>query len=74
MRAALVKDLPPPEPAKPVAKQDKATAKKVSAKAENTDKPAEQPAAVEATPTTEVPAKTEQVLTETWSYQLSADE
>ncbi|MNC75232.1 hypothetical protein D3C75_1267310 [compost metagenome] len=56
------------------AKPEKAAAKKVAAKTENTDKPAEQPAAAEATPTTEVPAKTEQVLTETWSYQLSADE
>ncbi|MNE15093.1 Glucans biosynthesis protein G precursor [compost metagenome] len=76
MRAALVKDLPPAEPAKAevAAKPEKAAAKKVAAKTENTDKPAEQPAAAEATPTTEVPAKTEQVLTETWSYQLSADE
>lgn len=76
MRAALVKDLPPPvETAKPAApaKQDKVAAKTVAAKTENTEKPTEQPAAA-ATPTTEVPAKTEQVLTETWSYQLSADE
>ncbi|MHA6197777.1 glucan biosynthesis protein G [Pseudomonas wadenswilerensis] len=78
MRAALVRDVPV-EPAKPEkqeepkkqekpAKHDKAAAK--TAKAEQ---PAEQPAA-EAAPTPEAPATTEQVLTETWSYQLPADE
>ncbi|MNE07307.1 Glucans biosynthesis protein G precursor [compost metagenome] len=69
MRAALLRDVPvePAKPAKP-AKQDKAAAK--AAKAE---KPAEQPAA-DAASTTGAPATTEQVLTETWSYQLPADE
>ncbi|MNZ92034.1 hypothetical protein D3C78_1110420 [compost metagenome] len=69
MRAALLRDVPvePAKPAKP-SKQDKAAAK--SAKAE---KPAEQPAA-DAASTTGAPATTEQVLTETWSYQLPADE
>ncbi|MBC2654683.1 glucan biosynthesis protein G [Pseudomonas sp. MSSRFD41] len=37
-------------------------------------KDAKQPAAAEAAPATPEPAKTEQVLTETWSYQLPADE
>jgi len=71
MRAALVRDVPV-EAAKPAkdAKQDKAAAKQ--AKAEKAAK-AEQPAA-DAAPTNETPATTEKVLTETWSYQLPADE
>ncbi len=71
MRAALVRDVPV-EPAKPAqdAKQDKAAAK--HAKAEKAAK-AEQPAA-DAAPTNGTPATTEKVLTETWSYQLPADE
>ena len=72
MRAALVRDVPV-EPAKPAtkdAKQDKAAAK--HAKAEKNAK-AEQPAA-DAASTNGTPATTEQVLTETWSYQLPADE
>ncbi|MHC6227808.1 glucan biosynthesis protein G [Pseudomonas sp. X10] len=75
MRAALVRDVPV-EAAKPAkdSKQDKAGAKHVKAeKAGKADKPAEQPAADAAT-TTEAPATTEKVLTETWSYQLPADE
>ncbi|MEZ0198101.1 glucan biosynthesis protein G, partial [Pseudomonas qingdaonensis] len=77
MRAALVRDVPV-EPAKPAqdAKQDKATAKHAKAekavKAEQSAK-AEQPAA-DAAPTNGAPATTEKVLTETWSYQLPADE
>ncbi|UVL56731.1 glucan biosynthesis protein G [Pseudomonas sp. B21-035] len=69
MRAALLRDVPvePAKPAKP-SKQDKAAAKHAKA-----DKPAEQPAA-DAASTTGAPATTEQVLTETWSYQLPADE
>ncbi|MFV0925348.1 glucan biosynthesis protein G [Pseudomonas palmensis] len=69
MRAALLRDVPveQPKPAKP-AKQDKAAAK--HAKQET---PAQPPAADAAT-TTGTPATTEQVLTETWSYQLPADE
>ncbi|MNV62542.1 Glucans biosynthesis protein G precursor [compost metagenome] len=72
MRAALVRDVAV-EPAKPVAKeakQDKAAAK--HAKAEK-DAKAEQPAA-DAASTNGTPATTEKVLTETWSYQLPADE
>ena len=72
MRAALLRDVPV-EPAKDT-QQDKAAAKHV--KAEKTAKgqaPAEQPAADAAT-TNGAPATTEQVLTETWSYQLPADE
>jgi glucans biosynthesis protein len=68
MRAALVRDVPV-EPAKPAhdAKHDKA-----AAKADKAAK-AEQPAADAAT-TNGTPATTEKVLTETWSYQLPADE
>jgi glucans biosynthesis protein len=72
MRAALVRDVPV-EPAKPAAKdakQDKAAAK--HAKAEK-DAKAEQPAA-DAASTNGTPATTEKVLTETWTYQLPADE
>ncbi|WP_318010854.1 glucan biosynthesis protein G [Pseudomonas sp. p1(2021b)] len=71
MRAALVRDVPV-EPAKPAkeGKQEKATGK--HAKAENAVK-AEQPAA-DAAPTNGAPATTEKVMTETWSYQLPADE
>lgn len=71
MRAALVRDVPV-EPAKPAkeGKQDKAAAK--HAKAEKAAK-AEQPAA-DAASTNGAPATTEKVMTETWSYQLPADE
>lgn len=76
MRAALVRDVPV-EAAKPAAeaKQEKAAAKHAkhdkTAKAPATE--AEQPAA-DAASTNGAPATTEQVLTETWSYQLPADE
>ncbi|MFV3325265.1 glucan biosynthesis protein G [Pseudomonas sp. NY15372] len=65
MRAALVRDVPV-EPAKPAkeGKQEKANGKHAKA---------EQPAA-DAAPTNGAPATTEQVMTETWSYQLPADE
>lgn len=71
MRAALVRDVPV-EPAKPAkeGKQEKAAGK--HAKAEKAVK-AEQPAA-DAAPTNGAPATTEKVMTETWSYQLPADE
>ena len=76
MRAALVKDLPV-EPAAPVepAREEKVPAKhdKAHAKAEKVAEPAPAPAeAAPAAPTE--PVKTEQVLTETWSYQLPADD
>ncbi|WP_416422025.1 glucan biosynthesis protein G [Pseudomonas sp. App30] len=75
MRAALVKDapLPPAKPAEPV-KEEKPAAKhaKANAKHAKADKPAEQPAP--AAPTPEEPVKPDQVLTETWSYQLPSDE
>ncbi|WP_281169459.1 glucan biosynthesis protein G [Pseudomonas cremoricolorata] len=75
MRAALVQDVPV-EAAKPAAdskhekntKHDKAATKQAKAAA-----PAEQPAA-DAASTPPAPATTEKVLTETWSYQLPADE
>ncbi|MDZ4018737.1 MULTISPECIES: glucan biosynthesis protein G [Pseudomonas] len=72
MRAALLRDVPveQPKPAKET-KQDKAEAKHAQAKAEKAK--AEQPAA-DAASTTGTPATTEKVLTETWSYQLPADE
>jgi glucans biosynthesis protein len=69
MRAALLQDVPveAPKPAKDT-KHDKAAAKHAKA-----EKPAEQPAA-DAASTNGAPATTEKVLTETWSYQLPADE
>ncbi|MDF9617151.1 glucan biosynthesis protein G [Pseudomonas entomophila] len=76
MRAALLHDVPveAPKPAKD-SKQDKAAAKHAHAKAEKAkaEQPAEQPAA-DAASTNGTPATTEKVLTETWSYQLPADE
>jgi len=105
MRAALVRDIPQPEPTKAstpnsnssVAKADKLAAKQqekkekeaAAAAAKQADakpakeakdakdkdhKDAKQPVAAEAAPATPEPVKTEQVLTETWSYQLPADE
>ncbi|AKA83995.1 Glucans biosynthesis protein G precursor [Pseudomonas synxantha] len=76
MRAALVQDIVQPEP-EPVSthvlKADKVLAKQheKQAKKDAKDKQAQQP---EAAPATPEPIKTEQVLTETWSYQLPADE
>lgn len=89
MRAALVKEIASPEPAKAsvpyanssIAKADKIAAKQLEKKEKESkdakDKDAKQPAAAEAAPATPPApdaAKTEQVLTETWSYQLPADE
>ncbi|WP_310503510.1 MULTISPECIES: glucan biosynthesis protein G [Pseudomonas] len=81
MRAALVQDIVTPEPEKvstQVLKADKVLAKQheKAAKKDAKDKDAKQPeAAAPATPLpTQDQAKTEQVLTETWSYQLPADE
>ncbi len=76
MRAALVQDIVQPEPEKvstQVLKADKVLAKQheKQAKKDAKDKEAKQP---EAAPATPEPIKTEQVLTETWSYQLPADE
>ncbi|KAF0862447.1 glucan biosynthesis protein G [Pseudomonas sp. LD120] len=51
--------------------KDAQDAKSVKDKA---PKDAKQPAAAEAAPATPEPVNTEQVLTETWSYQLPADE
>ncbi|KQQ59264.1 glucan biosynthesis protein G [Pseudomonas sp. Leaf129] len=83
MRAALVKDLPvePVKAAEPV--EDKAAHKhdKAHGKAEKPAEVAQAPAATapeaaaETAPVTPTePVKTEQVLTETWSYQLPADD
>ncbi|POA30103.1 MULTISPECIES: glucan biosynthesis protein G [unclassified Pseudomonas] len=89
MRAALVKEIVAPEPVKAslpnanssIAKADKIAAKQLEKKEKESkeakDKDAKQPAAAEAAPATPPApdaAKTEQVLTETWSYQLPADE
>ena len=76
MRAALVQDIVQPEPepvSTQVLKADKVLAKQhdKQAKKDAKDKEAKQP---EAAPATPEPIKTEQVLTETWSYQLPADE
>lgn len=83
MRAALVKDLPvePAKAAEPV--EDKAAHKhdKAHGKADKPAEVAQAPAATapeaaaETAPVTPTePVKTEQVLTETWSYQLPADD
>lgn len=76
MRAALVQDIVQPEPesvSNHVLKADKVLAKQheKQAKKDAKDKEAKQP---EAAPATPEPIKTEQVLTETWSHQLPADE
>ncbi|WP_338137059.1 glucan biosynthesis protein G [Pseudomonas lactis] len=76
MRAALVQDIVQPEPesvSNHVLKADKVLAKQheKQAKKDAKDKEVKQP---EAAPATPEPIKTEQVLTETWSYQLPADE
>ena len=76
MRASLVQDIVQPEPEQvstQVLKADKVLAKQheKQAKKDAKDKDAKQP---EAAPATPEPIKTEQVLTETWSYQLPADE
>ena len=89
MRAALVEDIVKPEPEKVstqvlkadklLAKQHEKQAKKDAKEAKDAkdakDKDAKQPEAASATPLSNPdPAKTEHVLTETWSYQLPADE
>ncbi|NMX70005.1 glucan biosynthesis protein G [Pseudomonas sp. WS 5059] len=76
MRAALVQDIVKPEPEQAstqVLKADKVLAKQHEkhAKKDAKDKQDKQP---EAAPATPEPVKTEQVLTETWSNQLPADE
>ncbi|MCF5722664.1 glucan biosynthesis protein G [Pseudomonas syringae] len=76
MRAALVQDVAPPaavQDSSHVLKADKVLAKQheKQAKKDAKDKEAKQP---EAAPATPEPIKTEHVLTETWSYQLPADE
>ena len=88
MRAALVRPLVPVElPAAShsvttLAKADK-VAKQQSEKEKTNEQANEQKeakavkastAAAEPTPTPQEPEQTEQVLTETWSYQLPADE
>ena len=75
MRASLVQDVehaPAAKPAAPLTKAEKAAAK-AQEKKEHAAKDAKAPAA-DATPATPEPVKTEKVLTETWSYQLPADE
>lgn len=76
MRAALVQDIVKPEPEQAstqVLKADKVLAKQheKQTKKDAKDKQDKQP---EAAPATPEPVKTEQVLTETWSNQLPADE
>ena len=76
MRAALVQDVvqPTPEPVSThVLKADKVVAKQHEKQARKDAKDKQDPQP-EAAPATPEPAKTEQVLTETWSYQLPADE
>ncbi|WP_230633427.1 glucan biosynthesis protein G [Pseudomonas fluorescens] len=88
MRAALVRPLVPVEPpaashsVTTLAKADK-VAKQQGEKEKTNEQASEQKeakavkastAAAEPTPTPQEPEQTEQVLTETWSYQLPADE
>ncbi|WP_104912625.1 glucan biosynthesis protein G [Pseudomonas sp. LG1D9] len=78
MRAALVQDIVKPEPEQAstqVLKADKVLAKQheKQAKKDAKDKQDKQPEAAPATPEP-VKTETEQVLTETWSNQLPADE
>ena len=76
MRAALIRDLPVEAPAPVEAVQEEKPAAKHAKANGNADKAAAPaPAVVEAAPAAPTePVKTEQVLTETWSYQLPADE
>ncbi|MCX7077860.1 MAG: glucan biosynthesis protein, partial [Pseudomonas sp.] len=86
MRAALVQNIAAPEPVRAsaatanssVAKAEKIAArqqeKQEKQEKQKKEQDAKQPAAAEATPATLESVKTEQVLTETWSYQLPADE
>jgi glucans biosynthesis protein len=75
MRASLVRDVTEPAPVVEVAKDDKAAKAKPAAKHEH-DKATPPAAAAEpaAEPVPAEPVTTQQVLTETWSYQLPADE
>ena len=73
MRAALVRDMVVAEPVQDTAhviKADKVAAKQ----SEKTAKKEPQPETAPAATATPEPVKTEKVLTETWSYQLPADE
>ena len=75
LRASLVQDVveaPTTKPAAQMTKAEKAAAKQHEKK-EQKAKDA-QTSDAQATPTTPEPVKTEKVLTETWSYQLPADE
>ena len=72
MRAALVQDVEQAPAAKPAAALTKA--EKAAAKAQEKKEHAAKAPAADATPATPEPVKTEKVLTETWSYQLPADE
>ena len=74
LRAALVQDVEQAAAAK-ADKAPETKAEKAAAKAqEKKDHAAKDAKAPEATPATPEPVKTEKVLTETWSYQLPADE
>ena len=75
MRAALVQDVVPveePKKAEP-AKAEKPAKHEKTAKHDAASEQNKQPEA-EAAPTNPEPVKTEEVLTETWSYQLPADD
>jgi glucans biosynthesis protein len=75
MRASLVRDVTEPAPVVEVAKDDKAVKAKPAAKHEHDKATTPATAAEPATePVPAEPVTTQQVLTETWSYQLPADE
>ncbi|WP_213875633.1 glucan biosynthesis protein [Pseudomonas sp. dw_358] len=74
MRAALVRDVTKPaEPAEPAKEVKEAKAEAPKVKHEKSEAPAKAAEPVPAVAPAE-PVTTQQVLTETWSYQLPADE
>jgi len=77
MRAALVQDVVPVDPPKPVAEtkaEEPAHGHKKGGKHDKAAEKAAAPVEAQAAPQPAEPVKTEEVLTETWSYQLPADE
>jgi glucans biosynthesis protein len=74
LRASLVRDVTEPaKPAEPV-KEEKAHAKPATKHDDKAVVASPAPAEAEAAATPAEPVTTQQVLTETWSYQLPADE
>lgn len=77
MRAALVQDIVPEDLPKPVVEakaEEPSHGHKKNAKHEKAAEKAAAPVEAQPAPQPAEPVKTEEVLTETWSYQLPADE